>query len=411
MNTLFIVGSRGIPADYGGFETFAEELATGLAARGHSVYVTCERTTSDAQGPSTYRGVELLYVTAPDNNLRTIVADVKALWRCYRLAESGDVVYLLGYGVGLFGWPVLKALQAKGVRVWLNPDGIEWKRSRWSVWAQAYLRFSEWFLPRYVDRVICDSEAIESHHLQNGGLSAARTDVIEYGAPVVQREDLSATVIRRRNEFLSRYNLGPGDYYIQIGRLVPENNLDLMIRGVLDDRIQRRLLIVANRQENEAFYRSLRRRVEAAGASDQVLFVGTIYDQPLLQAFRVGAHAHLHGHEVGGTNPVLVEAMGVGNLILSLNTPFNREVLGEAGLFFGKSVESFVRALCRAERLSDAQVQEFRRRAINRVRTHYNWTHVTDKYEERIWGGAPSPVTSSASTGTEAEAVSSPRSC
>lgn len=409
MSTLFIVGSRGIPADYGGFETFAEELARGLAARGHPVFVTCERTTDEPSGPSTYRGVNLLYVTAPDNNLRTIIADVKALWRCLRLAESGDVVYLLGYGVGPFGGPVLKALQARGVRVWLNPDGIEWKRSRWSVWARVYLRVSEWLVPRLVDRVVCDSEAIEAHHLQHGGLRSARTDVIEYGAPIVRRDDLPSAAIEQRNQYLSRHDLAPGDYYIQVGRLVPENNLELTIRGVLDDRIRRSLLIVANRSGNEAFYRRLRRLVEAAGASNQVLFVGTIYDQPLLRAFRFGAYAHLHGHEVGGTNPALVEAMGLGNVILSLNTPFNREVLGEAGLFFGKSVESFVRTVCRAERLSDQEIQSFQRRALERVRTYYNWEHIADKYEERIWDASTPPTTSSASTESEPHTVSPSR--
>ena len=227
MNTLFIVGSRGIPADYGGFETFAEELATGLAARGWPIYVTCERTGDEPEGPPTYRGVNLLYVTAPGGNLRTIVADVKALWRCYRIADPGDVVYLLGYGVGVFAWPVLWALRAKGIRVWLNPDGIEWKRSRWSAWAQAYLRFSGWFLPRHVDRVICDSEAIEAHHLRNGGLNSTRTEVIEYGAPLVRSGDLSSAVIERRNEYLSRHGLEPGGYYVQVGRLVPENNLEI----------------------------------------------------------------------------------------------------------------------------------------------------------------------------------------
>ncbi|MFB6230128.1 MAG: DUF1972 domain-containing protein [Salinibacter sp.] len=392
MTTLFIVGSRGIPANYGGFETFAEAIATRLAARGRPVYVTCEHPLGQPQGPSTYRGVNLLHVTAPDNNLRTIVADVKALGRCWHLAEPGDVVYLLGYGVGGFGWPVLKALRAKGVRVWLNPDGIEWKRSRWSVWAQAYLRVSEWFVPRHVDRVICDSEAIEAHHLQSGGLDSAQTDVIEYGAPVVRRDDLSSAVIERRNEYLAQHGLSPGDYFIQVGRLVPENNLELMIRGILDDRVRRSLLIIANRDENEAFYRTLRRLVEAAGASHRVLFVGTIYDQPLLRAFRLGAFAHLHGHEVGGTNPALVEAMGLGTLILSLNTPFNREVLGEAGLFFGKSVESVVRTIRRAERLSDEAVQHYRWRAVERVRTWYNWERVTDKYEERVWETSTSPA-------------------
>ena len=407
MNTLFIVGSRGIPADYGGFETFAEELATGLAARGWPVYVTCERTGDEPEGPPTYRGVNLLYVTAPGGNLRTIVADVKALWRCYCIADPGDVVYLLGYGVGVFAWPVLWALRAKGIRVWLNPDGIEWKRSRWSAWAQAYLRFSGWFLPRHVDRVICDSEAIEAHHLRNGGLNSTRTEVIEYGAPLVRSGDLSSAVIERRNEYLSRHGLEPGGYYVQVGRLVPENNLELTIRGMLDDRIRRKLLVIAARDRDDGFYRKLRALVEAAEAQDQIVFGGTVYGQSLLQAVRLGAYGYVHGHEVGGTNPALVEAMGLGSFILALNTVYNREVLGDAGLVFGKSVESFVQTVLQADRLSEENVQRYRRRAVERVRTHYNWARITDRYEALIGDESTAPVDHAAPTGAESHTVSS----
>jgi rhamnosyltransferase len=392
MRSLFIVGSQGIPADYGGLETFADETATRLASRGLPVYVTCEKTPDEPAGPAEYKGVSLLYVEAPDNNLRTIIADVKALWRCYRLADPGDVVYLLGYGVGPFAWPMLKALKAKGVKFWLNPDGLEWKRPRWPAWARFYLRISERFLLHQADRVICDAAAIQAHHQRRWGVDPSATEVIEYGAPIVDRADLSDAVLARRDEYLAQYDLAPGEYYTYVGRFVPDNNLELMVRGMLDDRIERRLLIFAKHDEEDPFFQKIRNIVRTSAHPDKVIFTGGVYDQPLLQALRLGEHAYFHGHEVGGTNPALVEAMGLGSFILALNTVYNREVLGDAGLFFGKSVESFVQTVTQAERLSDAEVQQHRERAADRVRTHYNWERIADEYE-RLLLGAPAERT------------------
>lgn len=403
VNTLFIVGSQGIPAEYGGFETFAEKLSTGLASRGHSVCVTCERTPSEEEGPPTYDGVDLLYVTAPDNHLRTIIADVKALWRCFQHSQPGDVVYLLGYGVGPFGWPAIKALQAKGVRVWLNPDGLEWKRSRWNAAAKAYLRAAEWVMLRLVDRVVCDAEAIEEHHIGGGsiiggGVDPDDTTVVEYGAPVVDEDDLSTDAKQDRAAFLDRHGLRPGDYYLYVGRLVPENNLDPMVQGMLDDRIDHDLLVISERDESDPFYRKLVRTADRADAANRIVFAGTVYDDPLLNALRRGARGYLHGHEVGGTNPALIEAMGTASLVLALDTPFSREVLGDAGLFFGKSVESFVQTVRQAEELSSKATKRYRRRAQNRVASYYNWEHIVDEYETLVMQGQEAGQAATAST-------------
>ncbi|WP_263808567.1 DUF1972 domain-containing protein [Salinibacter sp.] len=395
MSQLFIVGSRGIPAAYGGFETFAEELSTRLAARGQTVSVTCEQTSEDADRPDTYQGVNLLHVPTPDHALRPILADLIALWTCYRRGEPGDIVYLLGYGVGPFAWPLLKGLQAKEIEVWLNPDGVEWRRSHWSWGARLYLRFCSWLLPRHVDRLICDSTAIRARHLQNEGVDASHADVIEYGAPIVRTDDLTPSVRARRDQYLHQHDLALEEYYIQVGRLVPENNLELMIRAVSDPRISRPLLIIANRDSHNGYYQKLRALVEDCDAAEQIVFGGTVYDRPLLRALRLGAYAHLHGHEVGGTNPALVEAMGLGSLILALNTRFNREVLGRAGLYFGKSVEGLTRTLQLADRLSDTTIQEYQERATERVRSHYNWPRIVDEYERRIWDTAARPSSGS----------------
>ncbi|HKK08848.1 MAG TPA: DUF1972 domain-containing protein [Gemmatimonadota bacterium] len=388
MRRLFIVGTQGIPAAYGGLETFADQLATRLVARGHPVWVTCEvMPSTERERPEAYRGVQLVYVEAPDNNLRTIVADRKALARCAQLARPGDVVYLLGYGVGPFADRTIRKMRRAGVEFWLNPDGLEWKRPRWPWWVQRYFRFCERHLLHRSDRVICDAAAIRDHHGREYGVPAERMDVIEYGAPLVEQVQ-DPELVARRDAYLARYGLEPGEYYCYVGRFVPDNNLELMVRGVLDPSVRRRLLVFAAHDEDDPFYRKIRGLIDASDDPDKVVLTGGVYDPPLLQALRLSQFAYFHGHEVGGTNPALVEAMGLGSFILALSTPFNREVLRDAALYFEKDVASFVEALRRAEALSAEEAAELQERARGRVRDHYNWERITDEYE-RLLGAAP----------------------
>lgn len=380
MRRLFILGSQGIPAEYGGLETFADELATRLADRGWPVWVSCETTYDGDPGPEEYRGVRLFHVEAPEGVFRTPVADRKAIRRAAEVAEPGDVVYLLGYGVGPFAWDAIRALRSRGVEFWLNPDGLEWKRPRWPWPVRRYLRFSEGFLLKRSDRVICDAAAIRDVHGRTYGIPEDRMEVIEYGAPIIEGVD-DPDLARRRDEWLEKYGLETGGYHTYVGRFVPDNNLELMVRGVLDGRVDRRLVVFAAHDEDDAFYRRIRGLVAASDDPEKVILTGGVYDQELLQALRLGEHAYFHGHEVGGTNPALVEAMGLGSFVVALDTPYNREVLGDAALFFQKDVESFVEAVLEAESMNEERIEELRERARGRVRNHYNWERITDEYE------------------------------
>lgn len=386
MRRLFILGSEGLPADYGGLETFAQELSTRLVDRGWPVTVTCEHTRHESPGPDTYEGVDLVYIEGPGNNLRTIVSDRSALLRCAELAEPGDVAYLLGYGVGPFAWGAIRKLKRRGVEFWLNPDGLEWKRPKWPTHVQWYFRLCEWFLLKQADRIFCDAAAIRDHHAGKYGVPGEKMEVVEYGAPLVDRVEDEA-LLRRRDEYLAELGVEPGEYYTYVGRFVPDNNLELMVRGVLDARIDRPLLVFAAHDEDHPFYRKIASLVDESDDPDAVILTGGVYDQPLLRALRLAAFAHFHGHEVGGTNPSLVEAMGLGSFILALDTPYNREVLDDAGLFFQKDVESFVRTVREAGELADDRVDELRERARKRVRSHYNWERITDEYERCLHVG------------------------
>lgn len=382
MKRFFIVGSQGIPANYGGLETFAEEVSTRLAKQNTEVYVTCERVNGEEKGPSTYKGVHLLYVVAPTSNLRTIVADTRALYRCQEIAQPGDVIYLLGYGVGPFASRAIEAIKAKGVHFWVNPDGLEWRRPRWSWLARQYLEYSERYLLSQADKVICDAEAIKTHHAARYGIEESRMEVIEYGAPLVTEASQAAQ--DKQKAFLADHGLERGEYYTYVGRFVPDNNLELMVRGVLDDQVDRKLLILAAHDKKDPFYLKLKRMVKNAGQEDKIVFSGGVYDQPLLRALRLDEFAYFHGHEVGGTNPSLVEAMGLGSFILALATPFNKEVLGSSALFYNKNVDDFVRLLHRVEALTTKERSRLRQKAQYRVENYYNWKRITEAYADLL---------------------------
>ena len=379
---FFIVGTKGVPANYGGLETFAHEISIRLVKSNFDVYVTCEKTVDQPEGPAEFEGVKLIYVNAPSNNLRTLISDTRSLSKCLKIADKEDVIYILGYGVGPFAWNVIRKIKQKGVKFWLNPDGLEWKRPRWSRPARAYLQFSEKFLLKRSDKIICDAAAIKDFHADYYNISNDLMEVIEYGAPKVEMPTEES--LKKRETFLSKYNLKLGNYYTYVGRFVADNNMELMVRGVLESHLDHKLLVLARHEVNDPFYLKLKSIIKESGKEGKVILSGGVYDHELLMALRQGEYAYLHGHEVGGTNPALVEAMGLGSFIIALNTVFNVEVLQDAALFFNKNVEDFKLALVKADQLSDSDRMIYREKALKRVKDHYNWERITDLYETAL---------------------------
>ncbi len=376
---FFIVGTKGIPANYGGLETFAHEISIRLVKRNLDVFVTCEKTTDKPEGPEEFEGVKLIYVNAPGNNFRTMISDSRALSKCLKIANQGDVIYILGYGVGPFAWNLIRKIKQKGIKFWLNPDGLEWKRPRWSKPVRFYLRFSEEFLLKRSDRIICDAAAIKDFHMKYYKIAPDKMEVIEYGAPEVEMPDDS--VIKKRDDFLKKFNLELGDYYTYVGRFVADNNMELMVKGVSESTPDHKFLVLARHEPEDPFYLKLKSIISRSGKEDKIILSGGVYDHSLLMALRQGEFAYLHGHEVGGTNPALVEAMGLGSFIIALDTVFNKEVLQDAALYFNKDVEDLKLALEKAEELSYQDRLNYRERALKRVRDHYNWERITDLYE------------------------------
>jgi len=354
---LAILGTRGIPARYGGFETFAEELSTRLVERGHEVTVYCEKGGHSA--PDSYHGVRLEYVSAPSFGPLSIVwFDTLCM---VKAARSHDVLYLLGYGAGAFVW----LPRLLGAPVWVNMDGLEWKRSKWPWYGRWYLRFNEWCATRFSSGMIADAVGIESYLRQKHG-PQNRIEMIPYGAGIIEFSPDPG--------LLDSFQLSPQGYYLVVCRLEPENHVAEIVEGFNNAGTARDLVIVGNSDSESHYVRELKKK-----SGDRVRYVGVCYEKTKLTALRYHAYAYFHGHSVGGTNPSLLEALGCGNIVIAHDNVFNREVTGEAGFYFMKSGD-IPQLLDRIENMGDVLREKWSARARQLIRDRYTWDRVTEKY-------------------------------
>ena len=360
---IAILGTRGIPARYGGFETFAEQLSLRLAQLGCEVTVYAEADHAD-EPARVWRGVRVQPVRVPRWGAASVIGyDLKCLWDARR---NVDLVYMLGYGAAFACF--LPRLY--GVPVWINVDGLEWARSKWNGLARRYLRWMEWVASRTATRVIADAEAIAQRFRQLYPRGAV-CSYVAYGAPLVPRASPP-----HAND-----STGAQAYFLVVARLEPENHVLDILHGHQLYRQQGGvvpLLIVGDHTRHTAYCAKLQ-----ACAGEGVQFLGAIHDQAKLRALRVGALAYLHGHSVGGTNPSLLEALGCASLVVAHDNPFNREVLGEHADYF-QGPPDLAASLHALTRLP-AQVLEDRRQAAHRIiAQRYTWEHITHEYQRLL---------------------------
>jgi glycosyltransferase involved in cell wall biosynthesis len=359
---LAILGTQGIPARYGGFETFAEELATRLASRGVDVTVFCP-----SDGPKSdeiYRGVRLKFVKLP-----ALGKYSQMFWdaRCFCVARNHfDVVYMLGLGGAFAAW----VPRLFGVKVWINTDGIEWKRTKFTWLQRIYLALVEALSVLFASRIIADADAI-AKYLRKRYPGLKKISTIAYGA------DIPTT--KPDQKLIEEWGLTSDSYYIVVCRLEPENHLIEIVEGFEQSNSSLPLVVLGNIENPNAYVRTL-----FAHRSARVRFLGTVYDKQKLSALRFFSRAYLHGHSVGGTNPSLLEAMACSNLVIAHDNPFNREVLGDSGLYFATREElaSIVNAVDQDQVEANAQ----RKGAADIINSRYLWDHIADAYLAMLLG-------------------------
>lgn len=358
---ITILGTRGIPARYGGFETFAQELSKRLQSEECKVIVFCEQT---ANPVFEYEGVELRYSKYIKSD-HPLLFYFDCIWQATR---SSDVLLVTGTGGAFFYWvPKL----ANKVMI-TNIDGIESRRGKWNTLKKLFIKMTEYVSVMLSDKVIADSVAIKRYVLEKYRVPNDRVAVIEYGAT----KNIGAT----NRPAIEKYSLMPSDYYLVVARLEPENNVLEIIEGFLTSQSTRTLIVVGGL--NDTVYVS--RLKEVAGkSSGRVRLVGAIYDRAELDAIRFFCYAYLHGHSVGGTNPSLLEALSAGNITICHDNEFNREVT-ESRMYYFKSADDLALLIGQIELLPSDMLNEKKSYALHRIVSYYNWERIAGEYRKLI---------------------------
>ena len=378
MQHVFIIGSRGLPAQYGGFETFVDQLVSHQVSPDIQYHVAC-LSTDQAYQHFDYKGVDCFTIKAPKlGPARVIAYDMMAINYALKVIKKQGIeqpfFYVLGNTIGAFVAPFARKIHKIGGRFYINPDGLEWKRAKWAKPIQAYLKYSEKIMTRHADLVISDNPGIESYIKE--AYPWSKTTYIAYGT------DLSPTSLNSQDnkvrEFYHKWQTQEKNYYLILGRFVPENNYETAIREFMASSTKRDLVIICN-QEGNPFLEELRVRT-GFDQDPRVKFVGTVYDQDLLKYIRKEAFAYIHGHEVGGTNPGLLEALAQTDLNLVLGVSFNQTVAKDTAQYWTKETGNLAHLINQVDSLED--VSEWGQRAKANMKQNFTWEKIVGEYEE-----------------------------
>ena len=380
MRHVYIVGSKGIPGAYGGYETFVDKLTEYHQHNENLKYhVACKDTKTFEEE---YHNARCFHVKVPNiGPAQAIYYDVAALKHCCDHIKANKIekpiIYILACRIGPFMKYFTDKIHARGGVVYVNPDGHEWLRAKWPAPVRKYWKISEQLMTKWADLMVCDSKNIEKYIQENYASYHPKSTFISYGA-----ETRKSTLPDDDEKLLSWYRekgLSAKDYYLVVGRFVPENNYETMIREFMASKTEKTFAIITN--VNDKFLEELEQKLHYR-SDRRIQFVGTVYDQELLMKIRENAYGYFHGHEVGGTNPRLREALGCTDLNLLLGVGFNREVAEDAALYWTKEPGNLARLIEKADTLSADEIAALGQKAKNRIATAYSWQFITDEYKD-----------------------------
>lgn len=380
MKNVFIIGSKGIPARYGGFETFVEKLTEQQVSKEIKYHVSC--LASDTR-EFEYNGARCFNVSVPNiGPAKAVYYDIMALRECIRYIKENSIenaiVYILACRIGPFIGFYKKQLKKLGTTLFINPDGHEWKRGKWNAAIRQYWKISEKLMVKHADLLVCDSVNIENYIKEDYKQYNPKTTFIAYGADTEKSKlnDNDTTLLKWYKE----KGIKEKEYYLVVGRFVPENNYETMITEFMKSNTKKDFVLITNVEQNK-FYEQLKEKT-GFGKDSRIKFVGTVYDQELLKKIRENAYGYFHGHEVGGTNPSLLEALATTDLNLLLDVGFNKEVAEDSALYFSK--EDGMLANLIDNELKEDEIKELGNKARKRINSEYTWNKIVDKYEKLL---------------------------
>jgi len=355
---IAILGCRGYPSTYSGYETFIGELAPRLAAKGHEVTVYCRKSLFDER-PPVYRGVNLRYLPSIETKnfgtlTHTFVSVLDAVFRRF------DVLFFVNPGNGFHC--ILPRLLGK--RIALNVDGLEWTRGKWGSLARTYFKSAARCATIFCQEIVNDSLEMQRIYLEEWNCPST---YIAYGAPIESSEN---------PELIREFNLEPGEYYLIASRIIPENHPDLIAEAFSGLNTTKKLVIAGGANYQSPLMEKLRNWPDP-----RVIALGHVDSDEKIKELHCNCYAYVHGHSVGGTNPSLLKALGYGNCVVALDVPFNREVIGDYGILFQRDVGD-LRAKLEDLESHPKKAALFRQRAPERIKEAYTWEKITVQYEE-----------------------------
>lgn len=354
---IAILGTRGIPANYGGFETFAEECAAGLAARGHKVTVY-GRSHYIPKTLKSHRGAQIVVLPTlrwkyTDTVVHTFFSTIHSIFNHY------DLILICNAANSIYAW----IPRLFGTPVAVNVDGIERKRQKWNWAGRMYYRLSEYLSTRFPDIIITDARVIERYYRERYG---TRSVFIPYGAKTEKAAGRAT---------LDALGLIPGEYFLYVSRFEPENNPHLVVKAFEKVQTVKKLVMVGDAPYSAKYIESVRETRDP-----RIMFPGAIYGEGYHQ-LQTHAFCYIHATEVGGTHPALIEAMGQGSIVIANDTPENSETLGNAGLLYRRNNAGDLTALMQKVADRPDEYATLKAAALERIRSVYSWEAVIDQYE------------------------------
>ena len=380
MQHVFIIGSKGIPGAYGGYETFVDKLTEyHQDHKAIKYHVACKDTKT---GEFEYHNARCFRIKVPNiGPAQAIYYDVAALKHCCSYIKANriahPIVYILACRIGPFMGRFTKTIHALGGTVYVNPDGHEWLRAKWPAPVRKYWKVSEKLMTRHADLMVCDSKNIEKYIQETYAAYAPATTFISYGAET--RHSHLSDDDKKLLGWYAEKGLSAKSYYLVVGRFVPENNYETMIREFMKSKTDKAFAIITN--VNDKFLNELEEKLHYR-SDPRIRFVGTVYDQELLMKIRENAYGYFHGHEVGGTNPSLLEALGCTDLNLLLDVGFNREVAEGSALYWSKEPGDLAALIEKADAMPPEDISELGEKAKARIANAYSWEFICSEYEK-----------------------------
>ena len=355
---ISIIGTRGYPYVYSGYETFVKQLSERLVLKDCNVTVYCHKGLFETR-PKEIKGIKLVYVPTIETKIlsQPIHSFLSIIHSCL---SRPNIILVVNSANGPFGL-LTKLFRIPTV---INVDGLEWLRPKWKGFGSIYFKWASKMATFFYDQIINDSDEMRKVYLD---LFKRDSKVIAYGADI------------RKSKFpslINKWNLKQREYYLVVGRLIPDNNADLIINGFIKSNSKKKLVIVGDVPYKDSYAANLKKLKH-----ERLVFTGYIKDQNILAELYHNCYVYVHGHEFGGTNPTMIKSMAYGCAILALDTVFNQEMLqkGKYGLFFKKEFLSITNLINYCEK-ENIIIDNLRQKSINGITKKYNWDYVTKQY-------------------------------